>query len=351
MRTVSIVATNWFGPVRPGPLEGGSLADCVRQLVLLPRQERFHECSCPDAPPFLRGRVGAILRMLSSNHVEISSGDEADLLSAAAGHDGQWSRWSRLRLLDRAARLGRPLPRDAGAAMSDPAFHRTACEAGLDLGPLAARMAGSGGDADRLLEEWHGLPFSRRAVNGFAEGSDPGHLSSILRRVAGGRHGGHMFNFGACGLFARTLDRVLGAGGDYVVLAGSGFDPEGDRACHHVALRVGNWVVDGLGVSRLGPFLAHWGGIFEDMHEVRAPSPGGFLEAMRPRGEGLLDAAALGRDLVSLGAGPGMVEKTRRAGPAVPGSPARPNRVRDLTCRASARPPSLPPGRVPCGCR
>ena len=118
-----------------------------------------------------------------------------------------------------------------------------------------------------------------------------------------------MFNFGACGLFAQTIDRILDASGDYIVLAGRDFDPRGDRACHHVGLRVGSWVVDGIGVSRIGPFLTHWRGTFEDMHEVRAPIAGGFLEAMRPRAQQLLDVAALKRDLVSLGVSSGMVQR------------------------------------------
>ena len=107
MTTVSIVVTDGFGAARPVPLKASSLADCVGHLLRTTREERFYEHSCPAGPTFLRGRIETILSKLSSRHVELSREEEAELHSDATVLNGQWSRWSSLRLFDRAARLGR----------------------------------------------------------------------------------------------------------------------------------------------------------------------------------------------------------------------------------------------------
>ena len=215
-------------------------------------------------------------------------------------------------------------------------FQRACRVASVPMHRLASIiMPSCQAQAMALLETWEGMLIEDRC----AATAPPCHLDDkalqhlhvTLRRLSGadlpnasytefgepslGSHrtnGTHESSAGTCGLFAATLNFTLfgqdndKVGGHYVILANGNFSPEKARGCHHVALRLGNWILDGNGVSRISPFMKKW--MFDDfagVHAIHEPGYGCLIGHMQTNEHAvrMLDAEGLHHDLVQAGIG------------------------------------------------
>ena len=142
------------------------------------------------------------------------------------------------------------------------------------------------GNTQEILNGWRGLLFSEPPVS-FIDAGDVDRMNAILGKlyIAGNdilidpdrfRADG-----GACGLWASVLNRVLETGGHYIVVDGPEFDSATSYGCSHIAVRVGNFAVDGRGVHTLSEFMHKWGGEWSNIHEIHEPDDEGVIEVMR----------------------------------------------------------------------
>lgn len=145
------------------------------------------------------------------------------------------------------------------------------------------------------------------------DGQERTDLHAVMRRLSG--NGGlrcdknfppeaHQGLGGACSAFAEVTNEVLEAGGRYVVVAGNRFDPSTITACNHVAVRVGDFVVDCLGVHDWGDFAVRWMGDPFCIHEPDGDPDAGFLKAFRNQKDPKLNCEAFRHDLKEATGGP-----------------------------------------------
>jgi hypothetical protein len=146
-------------------------------------------------------------------------------------------------------------------ALRDVRVRRICAERGLDTLALAGTMEANGvPDAWEMEAGWDQAVFGpARQIQGVEPAVFPDYqeLHRILRWVTGeaptsGR-GKIPHSTGGCAAFAVILNRVLGGNGRYV---GSGDPALG--MCSHVALRLGDFIIDGSGVHKPDAFLRRW---------------------------------------------------------------------------------------------
>ena len=174
----------------------------------------------------------------------------------------------------------------------------------VDVGAMAQLYA-PGGEADAVEARWESMLFRNPPFSTLSSDSAI-FLDKVIKSLRTedndfGRT--HAYSGGACGLWASVLNRVLETGGQYIVCAGRGFIPDRHRSCHHVALRVGDFIVDGLGVHKPGDFLREWKTVHDCMHELHQPEDAGLIGLMKeePIVRRMLDENALESDMRSAG--------------------------------------------------
>jgi hypothetical protein len=284
-----------------------SLAELAcRCAVRVP--ERRRTCALPSSEPNLIEAVEGVPSWMSRRV-------RAVLLDAAEG-DVQFGQLDALdTLLDQVPLLDQAALAASGggfeesllAALETQSFQRTLHEAQFDVESLAARL----GEHAETLERWKALLFEKPAVNRLLP-ADAALLDSVLRGLyqAGDdvlRDAGRFrADGGACGLWASVLNRVLGAGGHYVVFDRPSFDINTAQACSHIALRVGNMVADGTGVHEVGHLTDNWASCWQAVYEVHMPDDEqGLIGWMRtmPAARRLLDESRLEAALLDRGLG------------------------------------------------
>ena len=313
---ICVTLTPYRHPEAAVIVGGRSIGDCAAQLEALAPpchagadgcSERL-SCTFTGIPVFLARRAELLFERIGRRKPGSLVYGDVDIADVADALDRHRMDWILARKLCAAAARGTGLSPAMEAALGRADFHRTVREAGLCLNAAACEIAlAHGAEPGDIVNRWEALLFRTPIAAAFVASARE-ELAAALERLGGDGPGKHMGNWGACGLFAEVLDGVLEGGGRYVVIAGRRFDPMTTPGCHHVAVRAGDWIADADGVSRIGAFLSRWRATFDDLHEVHMPDGGGFLDKMRPRGSGLLDAAAFRRDLLAAGVGPAMLE-------------------------------------------
>ena len=200
--------------------------------------------------------------------------------------------------------MGQPVSRQEigflDESLSHTATRRLCAERELDTEALANALARDGvGHTDTMLARWAHAMFSPNPVNEYPKplsmDSEALHSLHCAVRAATGEDGGRRplvyHNQGGCAAFAVILNSLLEGPGRYVVT--------GDRRlglCGHVALRVGNHVVDGEGVWRPDAFMRRWHAVTGPA-DFFDPSPDGNEVRRLAGGDDRMNVAAVTESL------------------------------------------------------
>ena len=207
-------------------------------------------------------------------------------------------------------------PRATTAARLDDRFILRALTSlyALDMRKLAEAFAPEGVTYADLCARAFMRP-SDEIPTELPDGPERTRLDALIRRLSGdgerhergwARDGVHQGDCGTCGNFAEVVDQVLEAGGHYMVMAGLEWIPERVGTTKHVAVRVGDFIIDACGVQDWGEFAVRWGCGPDEIHEPVLTTDSGLMEgfriqlARRPN----LDVEAFRHDLQEATGGP-----------------------------------------------